>query len=56
MHAGQLATIKDVLEHYNKVAKTKGVSREIAHGRLSEEEMHQIEEFLMTLEGEVIAP
>jgi len=56
MHAGQLATIKDVLIHYNKVANKKGISKEIAHGELTDEEMHQLEEFLKTLDGEVMAP
>lgn len=56
MHAGQLSTIKDVLIHYNKAAKMKGVDKSLSHGELTEQEMSEMEEFLKTLDGDVIAP
>ncbi len=46
MHAGQFATLKEVLEFY-RLSK----SHELGHGELSDEELSQLEAFLRTLSG-----
>ena len=56
MHAGQLGTIREVLEHYNSVASGKAKETSLIHGQLSKDEIHELEEFLKTLDGDVISP
>jgi len=46
MHAGQFATLKEVLEFYRQ-----SKSHEINHGELTDEELSQLEAFLHTLSG-----
>lgn len=48
MHAGQFATLRDVLEFYRK-----SENPELAHGGLSISEISQLEAFLRTLSGPV---
>lgn len=48
MHAGQFATLKEVLEFYRQAK-----SRELGHGELTDEELREIEAFLRTLSGPV---
>jgi cytochrome c peroxidase len=50
MHAGQFSTIKEVLEFYRKSA-----SHELGHSALSDKELGQLEAFLRSLSGPVIA-
>jgi len=56
MHAGQFASIREVLRHYNQVASEGKLDKSIIHGELTEPEMGELEEFLRTLDGPVIAP
>ena len=48
MHAGQLVTLKEVLEFYRQ-----SKSHELGHNALSDEELRQLEAFLRTLSGPV---
>ena len=56
MHAGQLATMKDVLNHYNAAPRAPAGHTELKPLRLSKLELEQIEAFLRTLSGGVAAP
>jgi cytochrome c peroxidase len=49
MHAGQFATLKEVLAFYRQ-----SKSHELGHGGLSDEELSQLEAFLHTLSGPII--
>lgn len=59
MHAGQFSTLRDVLKHYQKVAKGRrqgGLGRaDVAHGQISDDEVSFLEAFLKTLTGPVVA-
>jgi cytochrome c peroxidase len=48
MHAGQIATLKEVLEFYRQ-----SKSHELGHSALSDEELRQLEAFLRSLSGSV---
>lgn len=48
MHAGQLATLREVLEFYRK-----SPSPELGHAELSDEELDALEAFLRTLSGPI---
>ena len=48
MHAGQFATLKEVLEFYRR-----SKSHELNHGELTDEELSQLEAFLRTLSGSI---
>jgi cytochrome c peroxidase len=54
MHAGQLATLGDVLDHYNRAPAAPRGHTELKPLRLSARERRQIEAFLRTLSGPVI--
>jgi cytochrome c peroxidase len=48
MHAGQFATLKEVMQFYRSLPPEKR-SPELKHEELSDEELHQLEDFLRTL-------
>jgi cytochrome c peroxidase len=48
MHAGQFATLKEVLEFYRQ-----STSREVGHRELTDKEISELEAFLRTLSGSV---
>ncbi|HZG68163.1 MAG TPA: hypothetical protein VEZ12_15570, partial [Herpetosiphonaceae bacterium] len=56
MHAGQLKTLRDVLEHYNRAAAGPVGHTELKPLRLSERELAQLEAFLRSLSGGIDAP
>jgi cytochrome c peroxidase len=45
MHAGQFATVREVLEFY----RSKAQNPELGHDKLTDEELDQLEAFLHTL-------
>ncbi|WP_245823728.1 cytochrome-c peroxidase [Photobacterium proteolyticum] len=49
MHAGQFSTLKDVLQYYNRAAKTIGTHSDIAALKLLPYQLNQLEAFLLTL-------
>jgi cytochrome c peroxidase len=49
MHAGQFATLRDVLEHYGQAPEAPAGHSELAPLNFSEEELGQLEAFLTTL-------
>jgi cytochrome c peroxidase len=53
MHAGQVATLREVLDHYNRAPAAAVGRTELEPLRLSNEELEQIEAFLRTLSGGV---
>ncbi|HTZ18495.1 MAG TPA: cytochrome c peroxidase, partial [Dissulfurispiraceae bacterium] len=50
MHAGQFATLREVLEFYRR-----SNSHELGHNELSDSELNQLEAFLRTLNGPVLS-
>jgi cytochrome c peroxidase len=56
MHAGQLATLHDVIAHYDRAPKAPAGHSELRPLRLSEGERRQIEAFLRTLSAPVAGP
>ena len=56
MHAGQLATLREVLEHYNRAPEAPAGHSEVKPLRLSARELRQLEAFLRTLSGGTTAP
>jgi cytochrome c peroxidase len=56
MHAGQLASLSDVLEHYSTAPRAELGHSELKPLRLSVSERRQIIAFLGTLTGELSAP
>jgi cytochrome c peroxidase len=56
MHAGQLATLNDVVAHYNAAPKAPAGHSEIEPLKLNEREVRQIVAFLRTLSGGIDAP
>ena len=56
MHAGQFATLAEVLEHYNRAPAAPSGRTELKPLGLSRTEMRQLEAFLRTLSGGVAAP
>ena len=56
MHAGQIATIPEVLDHYNRAPKAPFGHSELRPLRLSRRETAQLEAFLRTLTGPIDAP
>ena len=56
MHAGQLKTMKDVLDHYNRAPRAPAGHTELKPLGLTKAELEQIEAFLRTLSGGVTAP
>lgn len=55
MHAGQFATLEQVLNRYNTAPEATAGHTELAPLNLSEEEIRQIIAFLKTLESPVDA-
>lgn len=56
MHAGQIATIEDVLKHYNTAPEAPAGHSELKPLQLSKKELHQLEAFLHTLSSPIVAP
>jgi cytochrome c peroxidase len=56
MHAGQIATLDDVVAHYDDAPKAPFGHSELRELRLSREERKQLVLFLRTLSGPVVAP
>lgn len=56
MHAGQFATLGDVLEHYNRAPAAPAGHTELKPLGLSATELRQLEAFLRSLSGGVSAP
>jgi len=56
MHAGQFATIGDVLDHYNRAERAPYGKSELKKLRLSKSELGQLEAFLNTLVSPVVFP
>jgi cytochrome c peroxidase len=56
MHAGQFATLAEVLEHYNRAPAAPSGRTELKPLRLSQAELRQLEAFLRSLSGGVTGP
>lgn len=56
MHAGQFASLRQALEHYNQAPAAPAGHSELKPLGLSARELGQLEAFLRTLSGEVQAP
>jgi cytochrome c peroxidase len=56
MHAGQLATLGDVVAHYDRAPAAPAGHSELRPLRLSAEEQRQLVAFLRTLSGPLVAP
>jgi cytochrome c peroxidase len=56
MHAGQFATLAEVIEHYDRAPAATSGHTELAPLRLGERERRQLEAFLRTLVAPVDAP
>ena len=56
MHAGQFATLSDVLQHYNHAPPAPDGHTELKPLKLNAQELRQIESFLRTLSGGIAAP
>jgi cytochrome c peroxidase len=56
MHAGQLASLGDVIAHYSAAPAAPFGHSELKALRLSNDERRQLEAFLRTLSGPVVAP
>ena len=56
MHAGQLATLGDVLRHYNEAPPAPAGHTELAPLGLTPAELRRLEAFLRTLSGGLTAP
>jgi cytochrome c peroxidase len=54
MHAGQFATLREVLDHYNRAPKASTGHSELRPLGLSEKELGQLEAFLRTLSGPAV--
>ncbi|MDH5231872.1 MAG: cytochrome-c peroxidase [Gammaproteobacteria bacterium] len=55
MHAGQFESLADVIEHYNKPAKTLIGQSDLMKIKLDEKQKKQIEAFLLSLDSEIAA-
>ncbi|MDQ3279922.1 MAG: hypothetical protein M3Q69_00750 [Acidobacteriota bacterium] len=56
MHAGQFATLQDVVAHYNRAPRAPAGHSELKPLRLNERELQQLVAFLRALSGKTIAP
>jgi cytochrome c peroxidase len=56
MHAGQFATLREVLEHYNRAPAAPAGHSELKPLGLSEQELAQLEAFLRSLSGPLNTP
>ena len=51
MHAGQFATLAEVLDHYNRAPAAPAGRSELEPLRLTPDELRQLESFLRTLDS-----
>jgi cytochrome c peroxidase len=56
MHAGQIASLEDVVEHYNAAPKSPSGHSELRKLKLSKREREQLVAFLRALSGPLTAP
>jgi cytochrome c peroxidase len=56
MHAGQFATLSEVLRHYSRAPEAPGGHSELRPFNLSDQELIQLEAFLGSLSGPIAAP
>jgi cytochrome c peroxidase len=56
MHAGQLASLKDVIGHYDRAPRAPFGKSELKRLKLSERERAQLEAFLRTLSAPAVVP
>lgn len=56
MHAGQFATLGEVLDHYNRAPAAPGGHTELRPLKLNAQELRQLEAFLRALSGGIDAP
>ena len=56
MHAGQFATLREVLEHYEQSPEPPVGHTELKPLQLSAVEMEQLEAFLRSLSGGIVSP
>jgi cytochrome c peroxidase len=56
MHAGQLATLEDVVAHYNTAPAAPTGHTELKPLKLNATEVRQLTAFLRTLNGSTTAP
>ena len=56
MHAGQLASLSDVLDHYNRAPQAPAGHTELKPLKLKARELQQLEAFLRTLSGGTTSP
>lgn len=56
MHAGQFATLGEVLNHYNRAPAAPGGHTELRPLKLNAQELRQLEAFLRALSGGIDAP
>jgi cytochrome c peroxidase len=56
MHAGQIATLEQVVAHYSRAPRASFGHTELKPLRLSETEQRQLVAFLRTLSGPLTAP
>ena len=56
MHAGQLASLADVLDHYNRAPQATAGHTELKPLKLKPRELQQLEAFLRTLSGGTTSP
>lgn len=56
MHAGQIASLADVVEHYNAAPEAPDGHSELRPLKLSKRERRQVEAFLRTLDSPVVGP
>jgi cytochrome c peroxidase len=56
MHAGQFATLSEVLDHYNQAPAAPGGHTELRKLKLNAQELRQLEAFLRALSGGIDAP
>jgi cytochrome c peroxidase len=56
MHAGQFATLREVLNHYNRAPAAPAGHSELKPLNLSEQELSQLEAFLRSLSGPLNTP
>jgi cytochrome c peroxidase len=56
MHAGQIASLDDVVDHYNRAPAAPAGHSELEPLKLSSTEVRQLTAFLRTLSGGTVAP
>jgi cytochrome c peroxidase len=56
MHAGQIATLEEVVAHYDAAPKAPFGHSELRKLKLSDREREQLVSFLRTLSGPIVAP